>query len=230
MTLAGCKRRKSLAPAIDYFTRLVNELEQVTYRPGPEEVTFGTCEPTCIPRLEDGEVRAGTWYLSQPDLPTEDRVSPSHRAELIHDPTNQGDEETDWIHAQPRAFRRLYYKLKCATPCDLPDLKQKLLDTPDGAWSHSQLTVLWDAYHTRRDFLRRRQETIARPSLSPTARKLIRRISRVRSRAELGCVGKNLYRSMEGALRLPGPVTPPEWGVVFAAYRVKKSEILSVTC
>ena len=74
---------------------------------------------------------------------------------------------------------------------------------------------------------RKLEERRARGSMSPTARKLVRRIARIRTRSELGYVGRSLYRAMQGEIPLPGTVSPPEWAVVFREYRSRKTAMLS---
>jgi len=102
-------------------------------------------------------------------------------------------------------------------------MKNELFETPAGEFGRSQWTVLWDAYRIRRDYLRRRREQAASQRLGATARKLVHRIRRISSRSELGYVGKRLFESMQGEIRLPGPVSKPEWGVIFDAYREQKA-------
>jgi hypothetical protein len=101
-------------------------------------------------------------------------------------------------------------------------MKSALRDIPAGDFGRSQWTVLWDTYRIRRDYLRRRREHAAAQHLGATASKLVSRIRRVRTRPELGFVGKRLFESMKGEIKLPGPVSKPEWGVIFAAYRDRK--------
>jgi hypothetical protein len=63
-TLVACRERGSLLPAISYFEVLVAELDSVTYQRPKEEVTFGACEPRCLPRVVCGEVKVGAWLAS----------------------------------------------------------------------------------------------------------------------------------------------------------------------
>jgi hypothetical protein len=109
-------------------------------------------------------------------------------------------------------------------------MKSALRDIPAGDFGRSQWTILWDTYRIRRDYLRRRREHAASQHLGATASKLVRRIHRVSSRSELGYVGKRLYESMKGAITLPGPVSRPEWGVIFDAYRERKAALVTQTC
>ena len=85
--------------------------------------------------------------------------------------------------------------------------------------------MLWGAYQGRRDYLRQRQEKRVAHQLGRTARALVKRIQRVQSKQDAAWVGINLYRSMKGEIRLAGPVSRPEWAVVFATYRFRKTEI-----
>ncbi len=229
MTLAGCRRRKSLQQALTYYAKLNDELAEVTRDRPAEEVSLGTLEPRCRPRLSRDEVATGPWYLpdSVIEAATEDRSPPYWRPQLIHDPNSHGDCEIAWMTRQPRAFRRLYQTLKHAEASGLPALKTRLLElsaTSSGP-SESQMKVLWDAYRLRRDRLRRREEERVAHKLGSTARALINRIQRVRSKPEAAWVGLNLHRSMKGEVQLPGPVTQPEWAVVFAAYRSHKADV-----
>jgi hypothetical protein len=225
MSLRGCRRRGELTSALAYFRRLVNELREVTYEPNPR-LEIGACaEPRNHPRFDCGEVKEGTWTVKE-DQDSEPRTSPTHRAVLLHDPIGSTDDDRDWLQRQPMRFRRLYYRIKRAKISDLPRMKSALLETPAGDFGRSQWTVLWDAYRIRRDCLRRRREHTASQRLGATAGKLVRRIRRVRTRPELGYVGKCLFESMKGEITLPGPVSKPEWAVVFTAYRERKTELV----
>ena len=143
------------------------------------------------------------------------------------DPTKPDDDEPDWIERQPRAWRRLHQQIKHASASDLSDLKTRLLKESEGPWNHDQLEVLWDTYRMRRDYLRSRRPRPSIPKLNPTARKLIRRIERSRSKPEIAWVGMNLYKAMQGEMRLPGAVSESEWSAVFDAYRARKAQIHS---
>ena len=37
----------------------------------------------------------------------------------------------------------------------------------------------------------------------------------------------NLYKAMQGELRLPGAVSEPEWSIVFDAYRARRAQVLT---
>ena len=225
MTLVGCRRRGELTSALAYYRTLVNELREVTYEPNPR-LEIATCaEPRNHPRFDGGEVTEGTWVVSD-DQDSESRTSPTHRAVLLHDPIGSTDDDRDWIQRQPMRFRQLYYRIKRAKISDLPRMKSALLETPAGDFGRSQWTVLWDAYRIRRDCLRRRREHAASQRLGATASKLVRRIGRVRTRPELGYVGKCLFESMKGEITLPGPVSKQEWAVVFTAYRERKTALV----
>src|SRR2546426_2679588 len=62
MTLDGCRKKGSLQPAIDYYEKLVAELEAVTGDRPDDEVTLGTRDVTCRPRFACGEAKVGTWH------------------------------------------------------------------------------------------------------------------------------------------------------------------------
>ena len=226
MTLAGCRRRGELTSALAYYRMLVDELREVTYEPNPG-IEVATCaEPRCRPRFDSGEVTEGTWSVKD-DQDSEPRTSPTHRAVLLHDPIGSAGDDRDWIQRQPRQFRQLYYRIQRAKIADLPRMKSALLETLAGHFGRSQWTVLWDTYRIRRDYLRRRRELAAAQHLGATAGKLVRRIRRIRTRPELGYVGKRLFESMKGEIKLPGSVSKPEWGVIFDAYNQRKAALLT---
>jgi hypothetical protein len=228
MSLVGCRRRGELTSALSYYRMLVNELREVTYEPNPR-IEVQTCaEPRSRPRFDSGEVTEGTWSVED-DQDAEPRTSPCHRAVLLHDPISSTDDDRDWIQRQPRQFRQLYFRIKRAKISDLSRMKSALRDIPAGDFGPSQLTVLWDTYRIRRDYLRRRREHAASQRLGATASKLVRRIRRVRTRPELGYIGKRLYESMKGEIQLPGPVSNPEWGVIFEAFNQRKAALLTPT-
>jgi hypothetical protein len=228
MSLVGCRRRGELTSALSYYKMLVSELREVTYEPNPKVEVQARAEPRNRPRFDGGEVGEGTWVVRD-DQDSEPRVSPTHRAILLHDPIGSVDDDRDWIQRQPRQFRQLYYRIKRAKIADLPRMKSALRDIPARDFGPSHLTVLWDTYRIRRDYLRRRREHAASQRLGATATKLVRRIRRVRTRPELGYVGKRLFESMKGEVQLPGPVSRPEWGVIFAAYRERKVAFVTVS-
>lgn len=228
MTLTACRRRKSLEPAIAYYETLASELEAITHDRRAEEFLLGTHDVRCRPRLTCGQAKVGTWYLSDEFTDPEERaLSPSYRAELLHDPSSSSIEEQDWITRQPKDWQRLHSNITHAQASDLPDLKDQLLTASKGPWSHDQLEVLWDTYRIRRDYLWSRRPRPLFPKLSPVARKLIQRIKRSRSRPEITWVGMNLYKAMHGELHLPGTVSEPEWSIVFDAYRARKAQVMA---
>jgi len=228
MSLVGCRRRGELTSALSYYKMLVNELREVTYEPNPR-IEVQTCaEPRSRPRFDSGEVTEGTWTVKE-HQDSEPRVSPTHRAVLLHDPIGSVDDDRDWIQRQPRSFRLLYYRIKRAKITELSRMKSALRDIPAGDFGRSQWTILWDTYRIRRDFLRRQREHAASKRLGATASKLVRRIRRTRTRPELGYVGKRLFESMKGEITLPGSVSKPEWGVIFAAYRERKAALVTVS-
>ncbi len=227
MAIAGARRHASLDEAITYFSALAGQLDSVSLEAPEEEVTLGDAEPRCRPRLRGTDTVTGSWEL--PAVTEQEDAMPcrrgAFRAELIHEPSAGAVEEIPWLNRQPAAFQRLCDSIQRATPDRLPWFKEHLLGPAKTRWSHDQMSVLWTAFHSRRDALHREAQRAAARHLGATASKLLGRIRRTRSLAELRWVGVNLYRSMTGEVSLPGPVSEAEWAVVFARYRARRDEL-----
>lgn len=225
MVMRGCRRRESLAPAIEYLSGLAAELRQVTAPAPDEEISLGVAEPHCRPRVRGADISAGSWYMTSGDEDEADRGSGSYRADLLHDPNSSEDEDADWLTAQPRAWQRLYWALGRANSTALANIREHLLMDGKARWNHDQLAVLWTRYHARRDEVRREDQRRAARNLSVMAQKLLRRVRRVRTEKEAGWVGFNLHRALRGDIQLPGVVSEAEWAVIFAAHRARKTEL-----
>ncbi len=228
MAIAGARRHESLDQAIAYFSTLADQLDTVSSDPPEEELTLADAEPRCRPRVRGTDTVTGSWMMPAITVDEHDLTHGqpgAYRAELIHEPCSGAGEETPWLRRQPAPFQRLYNSIQRATADRLPWFKEYLLGPAKIRWTHDQISVLWTAFRSRRDAVQREDQRAAARHLGATALKLVSRIRRARTAAELRWVGVNLYRSMRGEVSLPGLVSEAEWAVVFARYRARRGEL-----
>jgi hypothetical protein len=123
--------------------------------------------------------------------------------------------EHDWVDSQPSWFQALIEKVRgCPSIKDLREIGKAVFASN---LTGDRASVFWSFYNARKAYLERKVR------VRPIAHKVVQRIAGAKH-AELGALGKNLFRMQRGELKGP-QLNEPEWTTIWAAYHERKQAL-----
>jgi hypothetical protein len=132
-----------------YFENLAGEIVKVTDI-GEPELNLALDEETNLPVSEDN--------------PADIEMLPAVKYHLLDDPR---DDYTPWEKRQPKDFQNILAKIRTSDLTQLKAVGKELFG--EKRFTKTQMTVIWDEYHRRKNNLT--------PKLRPVATKILRRLA-----------------------------------------------------
>lgn len=214
----------------EYFRQLASSLPELT----DEEfdvMNLGSAEVFSQTGLDGVESIGFAMYENPADKPLPEGCGVSTRFACVHSPG--ADIKRDWVLRQPKTFRIPFFCIRKASK--LAELKKWCAilrqHGEKKTLNSKQLTVLWDVYKSKRDYLRKQTLALGERSLGDLAKKLIESLERIDDPKLIGRAGACFYNWSKGhkfnGKPCPGKLNAREWAVIWDRYRTHKEHLIA---